>query len=174
MCLPGRDCVRRRITDTALLWLDAASTLHISGGEAVKLTEAMADLPFNPESLPSVCVRVNAPPGALPELLAMERSELAGARPASIADVIFGGGRLLWWANFSDADAVQIAERLRELQGEAAQMGGDAIVESCPAPVKEHIDVWGTEPSGMAIMRRIKGQFDPSSILNPGRFIGRL
>ena len=166
--------VQRRITDTALLWLDAASTLHVSGGEAVQLTETLADLPFNPDNLPSVCVRFNAPPNALPALLAMETTELAGATPATVADVGFGGGRLLWWDDFLDADAVQIAESLRGIQGAAAQMGGDAIVESCPASVKAHIDVWGPEPSAMAIMRRIKGQFDPGSVLNPGRFIGRL
>ena len=166
--------VRRRVTDTALLWLEAASTLHISGEEAVNLTETLADLPFNPDNPPSVCVRVNAPPDALPQLLAMERSELVGARPAVVADVGFGGGRLLWWEDFTDVDADRIADSLRSIQSVAAQMGGDAIVETCPSSVKEHIDVWGQEPSGMAIMRRIKGQFDPDNILNPGRFIGRL
>ena len=166
--------VRRRITDTALLWLEAASTLHIAGAEAVQLTETLADLPFNPGNPPSVCIRVNAPPDALPQLLEMETKELAGATPAVFADVGFGGGRLLWWEDFSDADAAQIADRLRGIQGAAAQVGGDAIVESCPASVKEHIDVWGPEPSGMAIMRRIKEQFDPNNILNPGRFMGGL
>ena len=166
--------VRRRITDTALLWLEAASTLHVAGPEAVQLTETLANLPFNPDNPPSVCIRVNAPPDALPQLLAMETTELAGATPAIIADVGFGGGRLLWWEDFSDTDAAQIADRLRGIQGAAARMGGDAIVEICPASVKEYIDVWGPEPSGMAIMRRIKEQFDPNNILNPGRFMGGL
>ena len=166
--------VRRRITDTALLWLDAASTLHISGEEAVTLTETLADLPFSPGNPPSVCVRVNAPPDALPQLLAMDTMELTGATPAVIADVGFGGGRLLWWEDFSDIDPAQIADHLRGIQADTVKMGGDAIVESCPASVKEHIDVWGPEPSGMAIMRRIKRQFDPNNVLNPGRFIGRL
>ena len=166
--------VRRRVTDTALLWLEAASTLHVSGAEAVNLTETLGDLPFTPDNLPSVCVRVNAPPDALAQLLAMERGELAGASPAVSADVGFGGGRLLWREDFSDADAARITEGLRKIQTAAAQLGGDAIIENCPASVKEHIDVWGPEPSGMAIMRRIKGQFDPDGIINPGRFIGRL
>ncbi len=166
--------VRRRVTDSALLWIDATSTLHISGAEAVNLTETLADLPFNPVRLPSACVRVNAPPGALPELLAMETRELAGATPAVIADVGFGGGRLLWWEDFSDGDAANIVSALRQVQVDAMKMGGDAVVESCPASVKEQIDVWGPEPSGMAIMRRIKRQFDSDNVLNPGRFIGRL
>ena len=166
--------VRRRVTDTALLWLDAASTLHISGDEAVNLTETLADLPFNPSNPPSVCVRVNAPPDALAQLLAMETMELAGATPGIIADVGFGGGRLVWWEEFSDGDATRIADGLHRIQANAAQMGGDAIVESCPPAVKACIDVWGPAPSGMAIMRRIKRQFDPNNVLNPGRFIGGL
>ena len=166
--------VRRRVADTALLWLDAASTLQVSGMEAVQLTETLADLPFHPDNPPSACVRINAPPDALPQLLAMGAMELAGATPAIIADVGFGGGRLIWWNDFSDIDPAQIAGLLREIQAATVKIGGDAIVESCPASVKEHIDVWGPEPSGMAIMRRIKRQFDPNNVLNPGRFIGRL
>ena len=50
--------------------------------------------------------------------------------------------------------------------------GGSAIVERCPAAVKRNIDVWGDSPQGIEIMRRIKEKFDPSGILNPGRFVG--
>ena len=97
-----------------------------------------------------------------------------GARPAVAADVIFGGGRLLWASDFADDAPTEIAAGLRGIQETAAGWGGDAIVERCPESVKEYIDVWGQEPSGMAIMRRIKGQFDPANVLNPGRFIGGL
>ncbi len=166
--------VRRRVTDTALLWLDAASTLHVSGDEAVQLTESLADLPFQQQDPPSVCVRINAPPQALPKLMDMDGCDLAGALPGVMADVGFGGGRLIWWDDLSDADPTAIAEGIAEIQAGAIQLGGDAIVESCPATVKERIDVWGFEPSGMAIMRRLKEQFDPDNILNPGRFIGGL
>jgi len=48
------------------------------------------------------------------------------------------------------------------------------VVERCPLGVKQQIDVWGDSFDGMAIMRRIKQQFDPQGILNPGRFVGRL
>ncbi|PKB78741.1 MAG: hypothetical protein BZY88_16835, partial [SAR202 cluster bacterium Io17-Chloro-G9] len=43
-----------------------------------------------------------------------------------------------------------------------------------PAGIKPNIDVWGEEPEGMEIMRRIKSKFDPDRILNPGRFLGKL
>ena len=80
----------------------------------------------------------------------------------------------MWWGDISSENAVQVTERLRQIQSTAVSLGGDAIVETCPQAVRELIDVWGPAPSGMEIMRRIKRQFDPKNLLNPGRFIGGL
>lgn len=166
--------VKRRVEDTALAWLDAASALHIAGEEAANLIELLADFPVSPENPLSVCVRMNTSPDALEKLLAMDHHEIGGEAPGVVADAGFGGGRLMWWGDFSGEDPDQVAERLRQVQSTAAGLGGDAIVETCPPAAKELIDVWGPAPSGMAIMRRIKQQFDPNNVLNPGRFIGGL
>ena len=166
--------VKRRAEDTALAWLDPASALHVAGEEATGLVEALADLPVNPADPPSVCVRLNTPPGALEQLIAMADQEIAGVSPGIVADAGFGGGRLLWWDDLSRENASAVAGGLRQIQAAAVSLGGDAIVETCPPQVKELIDVWGPEPSGMAIMRSIKEQFDPNNVLNPGRFIGGL
>jgi glycolate oxidase FAD binding subunit len=57
------------------------------------------------------------------------------------------------------------------LEGE----GGSVIVEQCPLALKERIDVWGpVDPQALALMRRIKTEFDPTGVLNPGRFVSRL
>jgi glycolate oxidase FAD binding subunit len=48
------------------------------------------------------------------------------------------------------------------------------VVERCPLSAKQQIDIWGDSFQGMEIMRRIKQNFDPLGILNPGRFVGRL
>ena len=120
-------------------------------------------------------MRINAPPAALGNVLGFADTRLGDAPPpAVVADVGFGGGRLLWWDDFAGADPVQIVAELRKIQAAAAALGGDAIAERCPASVKPHIDVWGAQPSGMSIMRRLKQQFDPNNTLNPGRFIGGL
>ncbi|MDE2682921.1 MAG: FAD-binding oxidoreductase [Chloroflexota bacterium] len=166
--------VKRRVEDTALVWLDAASALHIAGEEATQLIELLADFPINPADPPSVCVRMNTSPYALDNLLAMDHHEIGGEAPGVVADAGFGGGRLMWWGDFSSQDAAQVAEPLRQVQSTVASLGGDAIVEACPQAAKELIDVWGPAPSGIGIMRRIKEQFDPNNLLNPGRFIGGL
>ena len=166
--------VQRRVAETAALWADAAETSRIVGGDAIRLTDAVADLPFAPDAPATVCIRINAPPSAVSSLMDMESVNLAGSHPAVCADMGFGGGRLLWWDDFSAADPVNLAGEIRQVQVAASSVGGSAIVETCPDAVKECIDVWGPEPSSMAIMRRVKQQFDPKNILNPGRFIGGL
>ena len=165
---------KRRVEDISLAWSSGASTLRIGAEEAVQLTESLANFSVDPAQPPSLCIRLNAQPGALEQLIAMETIEIAGASPSLIADAGFGGGRLMWWDDVSQEDPVQLAEFLSKIQAQAVELGGNAIVEACPAEAKALIDVWGPEPSAMEIMRRIKRQFDPKGVLNPGRFIGGL
>jgi glycolate oxidase FAD binding subunit len=46
------------------------------------------------------------------------------------------------------------------------------VVEKIRSEVKNGFDVWGYEATALEIMRRIKQEFDPRDLLNPGRFVG--
>jgi FAD/FMN-containing dehydrogenase len=49
------------------------------------------------------------------------------------------------------------------------------VVERAPREVKERLDVWGpVEPATLALMNRLKGEFDPLGTLNPGRYVDRI
>ncbi len=48
------------------------------------------------------------------------------------------------------------------------------IVESASRDLKESLDVFGSPPETMAVMRGLKQRFDPDRILAPGRFLGRI
>jgi glycolate oxidase FAD binding subunit len=53
--------------------------------------------------------------------------------------------------------------------------GGSLTVERGPIELKAQCDAWGTiRPEILAIMTRIKCEFDPAGLLNPGRFAGGL
>ena len=53
--------------------------------------------------------------------------------------------------------------------------GGSLIVERGPVELKAQCDVWGRiKPEALSIMTRIKSEFDPAGLLNPGRFVGGL
>ena len=68
-----------------------------------------------------------------------------------------------------------LLETLETIRDLTHQAGGTAVVEQCPLPVKRGIDVWDGSAYGdreVQIMRDIKGKFDPTGVLNPGRFLG--
>ncbi|HSE02656.1 MAG TPA: hypothetical protein VLK35_00780, partial [Methylomirabilota bacterium] len=73
-------------------------------------------------------------------------------------------------------DPARIAQELvgplrRALEAE----GGSLVVERAPVELKGYCDVWGDiHPDILAIMSRIKSEFDPGGVLNPGRFVGGL
>lgn len=46
-----------------------------------------------------------------------------------------------------------------------------SIIAACDS-LRDVLDVWGALPPAIEKMRRLKTQFDPKGILNPGRFIG--
>jgi glycolate oxidase FAD binding subunit len=53
--------------------------------------------------------------------------------------------------------------------------GGSLVVERGPIEIKVQCDVWGSiQPEILAIMTRLKTEFDPAGLLNPGRFVGGL
>ena len=56
----------------------------------------------------------------------------------------------------------------------AQEQRGHAIVFAAPAPVKKAIDVWGPTTPAHTLMRKIKQEFDPMGLFNPGRYIGGL
>jgi glycolate oxidase FAD binding subunit len=50
--------------------------------------------------------------------------------------------------------------------------GGRMVIERCPPGAKSRYDVWDDVGPPLAIMRRLKEQYDPKGVLNPGRFVG--
>jgi glycolate oxidase FAD binding subunit len=68
-----------------------------------------------------------------------------------------------------------LAGAVAGLRAALAPEGGSLVVERAPRAVKETLDVWGpVAPEVLDVMRRLKHEFDPAGILNPGRFAGGL
>lgn len=60
---------------------------------------------------------------------------------------------------------------IQELRAHCEQISGSLVIEDAPISIKKEIDVWGDIGPALSLMKRIKLNFDPAGILNPGRFI---
>jgi glycolate oxidase FAD binding subunit len=82
-------------------------------------------------------------------------------------------GTLRVSARAADVDATARAiERLRDV---VAESDGSIVIERGPRALRERLDPWGPiAPDTLAVMRRLKTEFDPTGVLNPGRFVGGL
>ncbi|MEG5172851.1 FAD-binding oxidoreductase [Microcoleus sp. B3-D7] len=63
------------------------------------------------------------------------------------------------------------ADRLLQVRRGCEAKGGFLTVLAAPTDIKQELDVWGYTGSAIALMRRIKQQFDPENLLSPHRFI---
>jgi glycolate oxidase FAD binding subunit len=68
-----------------------------------------------------------------------------------------------------DGETVRV---LCDTRDAVRRLGGSLLVERCPPHVKRRLDVWGDVGDSLAVMRRMKRQYDPKRVLNPGRFVG--
>jgi glycolate oxidase FAD binding subunit len=83
-------------------------------------------------------------------------------------DCGYGALSTNWWTDNDDSarEAVNVSIQAARLQNTVA------VIERCPRGMKRGMDVFGNPGPSLAIMRRMKEQYDPSRVLNPGRFAG--
>jgi len=51
---------------------------------------------------------------------------------------------------------------------------GFLTILTAPNTIKQSTEIWGYTGNGLLIMEKLKKQFDPNSLLNPGRFLGNI
>ncbi len=91
----------------------------------------------------------------------------SAAPPELVGDVYIGTVWLSWPANSHG-----ISDSWSQLMSLTAAHGGHAVMFAAPHELRQRWDVWGPPPQAHSLMRKIKRQFDPNGLLNPGRFIG--
>lgn len=111
--------------------------------------------------------RLIAPPAALGGLLALahHESDQAGV-PLTIRAHLGHGHALLGWP------AATPPALLLTVRRHAEKADGNLVLWRAPSSVQAAVEAWGDPGAGLALMRRIKDQFDPRHTLNPGRFVG--
>lgn len=69
------------------------------------------------------------------------------------------------------ADSIAIAE-VMAIRAYCQAAGGYLSILEAPIALKQGCDLWGYHGNALDLMRRLKHQFDPSNLLNPGCFVG--
>lgn len=175
--------VQRKLMEATKLFnrRGASQVAAIGGAQGGTLLRRLTDLGGTEDAAPYLALKVSVLPSAVGQVVGWfgqpassgphDQSALSQleTQPEIVADPGFGLVHILWWA---EADDSALIDAIGWIRAQARELGGSVVVEHAPLAVKRRIDVWGEAPEGIEIMRRIKQKFDPSGILNPGRFVG--
>ena len=134
----------------------------------------VADFGWDDDTIPMVAVRATLLPTRVPEFVTIaERSwHTARLRPAILADPGYGSVVINWFTDGEDPSDDDVGEMLTQARRHVHRLGGHLTIERCPTRVKSRFDVWDDVGESLATMRRLKEQYDPKGVLNPGRFLG--
>ena len=118
----------------------------------------------------AVVVQINGLPSGLAALVAAvhEHADRAGVK----ASMVSAAGVGMHTLTLAPAVSEQHAQVLTGIRTYAERAGCSVLLRRRPEALDAHVDVMGTPPSTVQILRRIKHEFDPDARLAPGRFAG--
>jgi glycolate oxidase FAD binding subunit len=109
--------------------------------------------------------RVSVPPAQGAQVLARIEKGLPGTR----AFLDWGGG-LIWLQPAASAEISSTLACEGKIRGAIESTQGHATLIRAPADVRRTVNVFQAQPAGLAALSsRVKAQFDPKQVLNPGR-----
>ena len=92
----------------------------------------------------------------------------SGLAAESLLDLMNGD----LFARISGKDAHAFCERIEALDDALHAQIPKTIVVAGDSPIRNVLNVWGAAPAALDRMRSVKTAFDPTGMLNPGRFVG--
>lgn len=160
------------------------ATFEAGGGTAVSLPAGQTGPAWNtirnlldgvPGANPArILCKLTVPIGRTADLVAAAtRTGQAGNLRAAV--VAHAGSGVVWvrfLPGMEGAPGAPVAKALEGLRKEAEAAGGSLVLHDAPPPLKRQVDAWGAPGDGVDMMRRLKAEFDPRGLCNPGRFVG--
>jgi glycolate oxidase FAD binding subunit len=135
----------------------------IRGPDHTRFWQTLSDFPLRTNRL---VYRVIVPSGSAIDFIQTVLSE-----PDSLsgAEIVGDAATGVLWISLDASD--RAARWFVKLIAEAHRYRGHAVVLAAPLNLKQNVDVWGSAPAALSLMREIKHQFDPKELLNPGRLV---
>ena len=177
--LGGRPRTLARQVDECTALLGDAGATRVEVLDETAHREAwrrLADFGWHGATTPFMLGRASLPPTKVMEVQDKLESPngASGFQTAIISHPGYGALTINWFADEDGISSSQASGILRRTLDIVHAAGGRMIIERCPLDLKSQFDVWDEVGESLAIMRRMKEQFDPKRILNPGRFTGSI
>jgi len=173
----SRETVERQVRDFSALFRDAGGrATPLPDGRTVLAWDAIRNvfgfLPVPPAV--RVLCKIAVPISRTGDLFASAGA--LGRRHGLHAAVTAHAGSGIVWACYllgpkAPPEEV-VVDALEGLRREAEGAEGSLVVHDAPASLKARVDAWGKAGDGFGVMKRLKAEFDPLGVCNPGRFLG--
>ena len=141
----------------------------LEADEAGALWRSVADFGWDAATAPALGLRASVLPSRTPELVQALRTD---PTPAIVVHPAHGTVLAGWGAAGEPIPDDEASEVLLRATRAAGELSGLVVVEHASPGVKARHDVWGGAGEQPSITLRLKRQFDPQGLLNPGRFAG--
>ena len=168
--------LERQLRDCAELFREAGAVEvdALEGVAATRLWRKLADFGWDADAEPLAAARASVLPTAVGHLLEGLAASDPGepSDPSVVAQPGCGGLSLFWFKDDDEQSEESVLEAVSGARTAVHAVGGRLVIERCPPGVKAAMDVWDDVGESIEVMRRMKEQYDPGSILNPGRFAG--
>lgn len=151
--------VEHQLTAVRQLTAENYETTQLSDAEANAAWSEVADF-----SSGSIRVRLSVPLSAVPA--EFEKVVILHLECVACADIGAGIIRVAF-----DADENRAVEQIKRIRASVEGAGGTLVIEKAPVEVRREADSWGDVGSTAPLMRSLKENFDPQSLLNPGKFV---
>jgi glycolate oxidase FAD binding subunit len=163
-CEGFEEAVARHLRDAlAMAQRIGLSTKTLQENDHSRFWQEARDFPLQGDRL---VYRVTVPRASVSEVVqTVHNWSTVDFCPEIVSDAAMG----IVWISLGANDLA--AQWFTKLIAEARVHRGHAIILAAPTHLKRGIDVWGTAPRTLSLMREIKRQFDPEGLLNPGRFL---
>jgi len=121
-----------------------------------------------------ILCKITVPIAKTPDLVAAagHAGQLGGLRTAVMAHACCGVIWVQLLPGMEGGHGEPVAKALEGLRREAEAAEGSLVLHDAPPPLKRQVDAWGSPGDGLDMMRRLKAEFDPRGLCNPGRFVG--
>ncbi|HEY9700211.1 MAG TPA: FAD-binding oxidoreductase [Trichocoleus sp.] len=135
-----------------------------SGADEAVLWQQLRERIESDPNQPSITCKIGVLPSkAVEMLLQLEKQSSA----LSVARIHAGSG--LGTLRFNSEGFTP--EALLQVRSLCQSHQGFLTIQAAPLSFKQTLDVWGYPGNALDLMKRIKQQFDPETLLSPGRFV---